>query len=290
MSINGESSKEQARRELKEFEPISHTDGWTKTKAQIKNLPSIYNCEKHGEYKPRTGNCFINDKYFYNTCCVKCIEEFDERIEKREIEIDLELKTKALITKANRRIETLHNRGVSKRYIDNSFDNYTTDTPDKQNALLKCKELCHSIINNNNAPNLIMVGGVGTGKTHLANSMVVKLTDNGKVCVRANMIDIIRRLKSTWSKDSEETEEDVIDLFVGVDLLIIDEVGIQFNSDTEKMFMFAIINGRYDDCLPTVIISNLDVDGVKEIIGDRCIDRLREDGGKVVAFNWSSHR
>ena len=147
-----------------------------------------------------------------------------------------------------------------------------------------------SIINNNNAPNLIMVGGVGTGKTHLANSMVVELTDNGKVCVRANMIDIIRRLKSTWSKDSEETEEDVIDLFVGVDLLIIDEVGIQFNSDTEKMFMFAIINGRYDDCLPTVIISNLDVDGVKEIIGDRCIDRLREDGGKVVAFNWKSNR
>ena len=56
------------------------------------------------------------------------------------------------------------------------------------------------------------------------------------------------------------------------------------------MFVFDVINGRYEEELPTVIISNLDVAGVKEIIGDRCIDRLRQDGGKVIAFDWESQR
>jgi DNA replication protein DnaC len=42
--------------------------------------------------------------------------------------------------------------------------------------------------------------------------------------------------------------------------------------------------------LPTVLVSNLDVEGVKQCIGDRVYDRLRDDGGKVIAFTWGSMR
>ena len=290
MNINGESIEEQARRELDDIKPISHTKGFVKSQAEISSLPKSYTCEVHGEYEPRIGDCIFNGKFAYNSCCVDCINEFDKKVEARVLDIKKKKKDKKLIQDQEKRTEELKSRGVSKRYLDNSFENYVTDTPEKKNALVKCRELCHSITSENNAPNLIMVGGVGTGKTHLANSMVIELTDNNKACARVNMIDMIRRLKSTWSKESEESEEEVIELFVNADLLIIDEVGIQFNSDTEKMFIFDIINGRYDECVPTVIISNLGVEGVKEIIGERCIDRLREDGGKVIAFDWSSHR
>ena len=75
-----------------------------------------------------------------------------------------------------------------------------------------------------------------------------------------------------------------------VGLLIIDEIGIQFGSDTEKLLISEIIDNRYQNLLPTVLISNLDLAGIKSCIGERSYDRLREDGGKVVAFNWDSHR
>jgi DNA replication protein DnaC len=226
----------------------------------------------------------------YNDQCPECIKEFNLLVDKREQEISQELEEKAKQKRLNDRITKLKELGVGKRYIDNSFDNYLADAPEKQNALTKCKELCNDIMNDEKPSNLIMVGGVGTGKTHLANSMVINLFDNKKRSERINMIDMIRSLKSTWSKESEQTEEDLLKYFTSIDLLIVDEVGVQFNSDTEKMFVFDIINGRYENCLPTVIISNLDINGVKEVIGDRCVDRLREDGGKVIAFNWNSHR
>ena len=79
-----------------------------------------------------------------------------------------------------------------------------------------------------------MVGGVGTGKTHLANAAVIELTDSGKDCGRVNLIDMVRRLKSTWSKDSEESEEDVLKMYSSCDLLIIDEVGVQLIATLKK--------------------------------------------------------
>ena len=79
-------------------------------------------------------------------------------------------------------------------------------------------------------------------------------------------------------------------MFIGFDLLVIDEVGAQFGSDTEKLFIFDIIDGRYQDMKPTILISNLDIAGIKDVIGERCVDRLREGGGSMIAFNWESSR
>ena len=65
---------------------------------------------------------------------------------------------------------------------------------------------------------------------------------------------------------------------------------MQFGSDTEKMFMFDIIDGRYENMKPTILISNLNREGVAEIIGERVIDRLRDGGGECLSFDWESGR
>ncbi len=134
-----------------------------------------------------------------------------------------------------------------------------------------------------------MVGGVGTGKTLLASAILDSLVDDYR-CEIIKLIDLVRELKATWSKDSENTEENLINYYSNLDLLIIDEVGAQFGSDTEKLFIFDIIDGRYQEMKPTVLISNLDINGIKESIGERCVDRLREGGGSMIAFNWESSR
>lgn len=288
-NLNQESAKEIARKKLKQFEPKKHLDQTSvKTERELNELQKNFVCDKHGEFALRSNQIF--SRIMVNSICPKCVDEFDLIVEAKAKEIESEREDAAQKKRTEKRMEELLVRGVSKRSMGKTFKTYTGDTAGKKNALESCLELSSKIKNDEQPFNLIMVGGVGTGKTHLANSMVIDLFDAKKVCVRINLIDLIRRLKATWSRDSEETETEVIEMFVGVDLLIIDEVGIQFGSDTEKMFVFDIINGRYEECLPTAIISNLDINGVKEIIGERCVDRLREDGGKVVAFDWKSHR
>ena len=50
------------------------------------------------------------------------------------------------------------------------------------------------------------------------------------------------------------------------------------------------MNERYLQLKPTVIISNLGAQDIKQAIGEPAFDRLREGGGKVVSFDWGSYR
>ena len=75
-----------------------------------------------------------------------------------------------------------------------------------------------------------------------------------------------------------------------VEFLVIDEVGVQFGTETEKFIFYEVINRRYENVLPTVLISNLTSDELKTFIGDRAFDRFREDGGAILAFDWESYR
>ena len=178
------------------------------------------------------------------------------------------------------------NAGISKRNLYKTFDDYVCENEGQQKAKADCVKYVENFPSDKS---MIMVGGVGTGKTLLASAMLDALVDNHK-CGIIKTIDLVRKLKSTWHKDSNETEEEILKLYISVDLLIIDEVGSQFGSDTEKLFIFDIIDGRYQDMKPTILISNLDINGIKDAIGERCVDRLREGGGSMIAFDWESSR
>ena len=178
------------------------------------------------------------------------------------------------------------NAGISKRNLYKTFDDYICTNEGQSKAKNDCERFVKEFPSEKS---MIMVGGVGTGKTLLASAMLDSLVDNNR-CEIIKVIDLIRHLKSTWAKDSDNTEEDLIKYYCKLDLLILDEVGSQFGSDTEKLFIFDIIDGRYQDMKQTVLISNLDIDGIKDVIGERCIDRLREGGGSMIAFDWKSSR
>lgn len=65
---------------------------------------------------------------------------------------------------------------------------------------------------------------------------------------------------------------------------------MQQASDNEQHILFNVIDGRYQNALPTIIISNLTVEGVTSYLGERSMDRLREGGGRVLQFLWESYR
>jgi len=136
----------------------------------------------------------------------------------------------------------------------------------------------------------ILCGMPGTGKTHLAIGVALHIMKTGKIAAFTTVQRMIRRLKDSWRNDSQESESDVIGLLVYPDLLIIDEIGVQFGSEFEKNFMFDLLNERYEKRKPTILLSNLTPTEIKVFLGDRVYDRLKEDGGQCVAFDWASYR
>lgn len=137
---------------------------------------------------------------------------------------------------------------------------------------------------------LILCGGVGAGKTHLAVGIAHRVIAMNWVAVFTSVLGAIRTVKDTYAKGSQLTEAQAVENLTKPDLLILDEVGVQFGSDTEKMILFEIINGRYERLRPTIVISNLAKDALAEYLGERVIDRLREGGGRMVIFDWPSYR
>lgn len=235
-------------------------------------------CQKHGEYEAREviilGNVINNDR------CPQCNKEINDKEKKI-----LEEREKAAAM--NFKQETRTNAGISKRNLYKTFDDFIVSNKGQSEALKQCKEFAENFPQD--ARNILMLGGVGTGKTLLA-SMVIEELIKKHDCRIVNVIDIFREIKATYSRNSKETEIEVIKRFRTIPLLIIDEVGVQFDSDVEKLLIFDIVDGRYKEMLPTILISNLDVKGVEGIIGTRCLDRLREGGGRMIAFDWGTMR
>ena len=102
-------------------------------------------------------------------------------------------------------------------------------------------------------------------------------------------MDLIRAVRDTWRRDSEKTETQVLSYLERLDLLVIDEVGVQYGTDGEITILFDVLDRRYREVRPTILLTNQDKDGFKKFIGERTFDRLSETC-RWVPFDWASFR
>ena len=236
-------------------------------------------CERHGDYEAM----FIRNQFW--TTCIECGAE--ERAREREEDrkrVEREFRER-------RAAQLLGRAAIPKRFEDRRLSNFVAQCDGAKKALVLAQEYADSFETAlETGACLIFCGGVGTWKTHLAIGIAHEVLAKDKSPVFTSVMGAVRAVKETYSRESEKSEGEVIDSFIRPDLLILDEVGVQFGSDTEKLILFEIINGRYESLRPTILISNLAKDALAQFIGERAFDRLREGGGKLVVFDWPSYR
>ncbi|MDX7162239.1 ATP-binding protein [Klebsiella pasteurii] len=244
------------------------------------NHTSMASCPEHGDYERFTlvGKDFRGRETFKHSRCPACI-----RSEQASVESGLrELRVSSLLDDA----------GITRRFGDCEFDNYLEINQEASRNLAACKRYA------NNWPavleagkSLVLTGSCGTGKNHLAVSLAKNIIRNHLASVElTDVMRLTRAVKSTWRHNADTTEESVLDHYASLDLLIIDEVGVQFGSPTEMTILHEIINARYESVLPTILISNLPREQLKEFISDRIFDRVTDGGRNYLVFNWTSFR
>jgi DNA replication protein DnaC len=236
-------------------------------------------CEKHGDYEAKPWQGF-GGRTFY-TGCPECDAELKAKQDREEQE-----------AKERRYYARLSCAGISKRFLNCNFDGYKP-VSEKAARVFQAVKSFHDQFQKikETGTSLVMCGRPGTGKTHLANAMAISLFNQGNPVTYTTSFKMMARIKATYNKfDAKETETAAIEALTRVELLVIDEVGVQFGSEAEKVLFYQIINGRYDNVLPTVLISNLTARELEQFIGERCFDRLKEGAGAVLSFDWDSYR
>lgn len=235
-------------------------------------------CDSHGTYDS------ISTPGGWTGCptCLKANMEADEAA--KQVAMMNEFR--------QRRADQLMRRAaIPPRFSDRRLDNFIPHAKGPKDALEIAKRFAGDFDEAlRTGRSLIFCGGVGAGKTHLAVGIAQEVIKQDRVAIFTSVLGAIRSVKETYRRDSLLSEADAIQNLVEPDLLILDEVGVQFGSDTEKMILFEIINGRYECLRPTIVISNLAKEPLTEYLGERVVDRLREGGGRMVIFDWASYR
>lgn len=235
-------------------------------------------CPQHGPYLSRKlcGQVWLR--------CPACIEAQQER---QRAQADASARRVRQLTWARR----LGQAGIPERFQSRSLDGFRAVTPAQQRALAFAREYVEGFEGvRASGRGAIFVGRPGTGKTHLAAAIGMALLHEGHTVLFATVMRALRPVKDSWAAGAAMTESQAVALLTAPDLLILDEVGVQFGSDFERHLLFDVLNERYERRRPTLLLSNLPLAEVGEYLGARVLDRLREDGGEQVVFDWESYR
>lgn len=231
------------------------------TVTNIRNQPMFMDCDVHGRWKWRE----TMDGPVLHPDCPACIED--------------------------RKLAHLFDgAAIPPRYRQHSLDTYQVTSAEQRAALGICRDYVSDIRKTvSTGANLLFIGTVGTGKTHLACGIARAFLNAGRTAKYIRVADLIAMVRETWRPDSKRSERAVYRELCAVDLLVLDEVGVQAGSENEQQILFNVINKRNEEMRPMILLSNLTVPKIREMLGERSHDRIHENG-KTVKFVWDSYR
>lgn len=231
----------------------------------VNTHPQFRECERHGAYPISMVDDTGAIRYRPPHCPVCAAEQVSRRL--------------------------LESAAIPARHHDCDFASFIATTPSQQAVLDACRDYAEHFSQAAAAGSgLVFSGPVGTGKNHLATAIARTVLGMGRSVLQVTAYELILRLRQTWKKsDDGPSEADVIRQFAAVDLLIIDEIGKQFGSKGGEVQLFAVINRRYLDMKPTIVMSNESVQGIERYMGIAAFDRLCERG-MLLEFDGPSYR
>lgn len=233
-------------------------------------------CPRHGVYVALS---LIENNW---TNCPDCEEEARAQ---EQAQYALENRRRAIRSQ-------LKEAGVPSRFMASTLQTFVAESPAQQGVLKAAMAYAADFAEALAAGRcLAFVGPPGTGKTHMAVGILREVLAQGHSGLLTTVGDYVREIKDyCWNRDHQLTESEVIARYRAPELLILDEIGAQFGSRTEENLIFTLINKRYEDLKPTLVISNEMEDGLEMYLGPRTFDRLKDGGGLIIPFPWESYR
>lgn len=190
--------------------------------------------------------------------------EIDAWVKQREKEL-AEQAEKEAAYQTQKRVES---SGVPRRYWHVDFDTYISRN-EKDSKNLETIKKVTSLDNNDKV--LILLGSKGLGKTHLGSAIIRNC--GGKFI---SIEEFIFKYESAQDFHAKTNREELMESYSSTKMLVIDEIGRSIQQEKENALLNYILRRRYENMLPTVLISNLSKADLLKKLGEAVLDRLRE--------------
>ena len=121
------------------------------------------------------------------------------------------------------------------------------------------------------AGSLLLQGPTGTGKTHLSLAIAKEVAAKGNHVVYGSVWPLLRRLEEEHFGRAEGNSQEQM---TGCDLLILDDLGMEFDSPLGRSYIYNILEARLRSGRPTIISTNLGLAALRERYGDQIASRI----------------
>ncbi len=171
---------------------------------------------------------------------------------------------------------------ISKRFEKKDFKKFQVSEENKAAYETINKYTQNFDIVLNNGESLLLIGDIGTGKTHLAIASLLNLvyrpTFYKYKLLQKKYISLPIFLNELKATDNEELLKDVSEAA----FLVIDDLGIENLNEWSREKVFTLVNKRYQEKLPTLFISDLGASELVHKLDKRIMSRLHEMARGIV--------
>lgn len=200
--------------------------------------------------------------------------------------------------------------GVPDRLADASLDNYQPGCAEQETALQTCRSFAAEGLNNiASGKGLILLGPVGTGKSHLSVATLRAMVEAnpgrfgraqsisgfvdepvyaGYCCTMVSVVEFLERLRESCRRDRKAYTRELERRCRNDAVLILDDIGAESPTDWVKEQLYALIDVRYRMKRSTFFTTNCSLDQLEGQIGDRTFSRIWEmcEGIRVGGDDW----
>lgn len=237
------------------------------TLEEVKKVDSV--CDIHGEKMIQ----FKDHKPFCRRCTLAKMHTNEQSRIARAVKSDSLRQTSKVLA--------LDSLVPDKTILQADFVNYDTSNSETVNAKEKAESIARRYSDVSNNFNTVLTGIAGTGKSHLAMSILKKVNDNTQTsCLFISTNELMRKIRESFNnRQTQYTEAYWVGLLKRVDLLVLDDFGSestfrneeqQESSEYTQNVLFGILEAR----TRTIITTNLTSEELRKIYNPKIISRM----------------
>ena len=121
------------------------------------------------------------------------------------------------------------------------------------------------------SPSIFFIGRTGLGKTFMSSCIAKALLEKDINVVFGSIIDFLRKIEDEhFGRENGNT----LDSLISSELLILDDLGSEFQTPFTETAVYDIINSRINLSKPTIISTNLSQSEISHKYNERIVSRL----------------